>query len=291
MAEVRLIAMPYELGRLREGVGRGPERLLELGAAGVVEAAGTTVRVEIVELSQPHDNEIDAAFELMALVAGRVRSAVADGAFPVVLSGSCFAAVGVVAGLDERAPGVVWFDAHGDFNEPSTAVSGYVDGMGVAILTGSAWQALRETVLGAPPVPESAVVLAGVRDLDQPEEPRLAASRIAVLDPQRLAAPGALVAAVSALDPAPTALYLHIDLDVLDAEVNVFSSPGGPAEAELEALVGALLGDPRVRALSLTAYDPACDAAGRIPAVAMRLLSAVAAAAAGGASSRSASRS
>ena len=79
----------------------------------------------------------------------RVRLARQDGAFPVVLSGSCFAAVGVVAGLEESEPSVVWFDAHADFNEPVTSVSGYFDGMGLAVLTGSAWQGLLATVPGA----------------------------------------------------------------------------------------------------------------------------------------------
>ena len=49
-------------------------------------------------------------------------------AFPVVLAGSCFAGVGVVAGLAEPAPAVVSLDAHSDFNEPATAISGYFDG-------------------------------------------------------------------------------------------------------------------------------------------------------------------
>lgn len=48
------------------------------------------------------DNEVDASFDLIRMVSARVRAAVREGAFPVVVSGSCFlAAVGVVAGLDD----------------------------------------------------------------------------------------------------------------------------------------------------------------------------------------------
>ena len=50
--------------------------------------------------------------------------------------------------------------------------------MGLSVLTGSAWQALREIVDEAAPVPESAVVLAGARDLDLAEAERLDAAAI-----------------------------------------------------------------------------------------------------------------
>ena len=60
----------------------------------------------------------------MGLISERVAAARADGAFPVVLSGSCFASVGIVAGLAEPAPGVVWFYAHSDFNTPDTTIEG-----------------------------------------------------------------------------------------------------------------------------------------------------------------------
>jgi hypothetical protein len=55
----RVIAMPYEVGRLREGVGRGPEHLLEQGAEAALASGGATVTTELVELDAPADNEVD----------------------------------------------------------------------------------------------------------------------------------------------------------------------------------------------------------------------------------------
>lgn len=148
MSEIRLLVVPYELGGLRHGVGRGPERLLERGAEEALAGSGADVRTEVLELEEEFDNEIDASFALIRMLSAEVRESVRDGAFPVVLSGSCFASVGIVAGLDEPSPGVVWFDAHGDFNTPETTESGYFDGMGLAVLTGSAWQGMLATVEG-----------------------------------------------------------------------------------------------------------------------------------------------
>ena len=187
MTDYHLIVVPYELGRLRDGVGNGPERLLEAGAEDVLASSGGSVRTQLVELdpafNQTGRGEVDACFELIRLVAERVRGAVEDGAFPVILSGSCFAGVGVVAGLAEPDPAVVWFDAHSDFNSPDTSTEGYFDGMGLAVLTGGAWQAMHARVPGARPVPESAVILAGARDFDPPEVRRLEASAVTQLQP------------------------------------------------------------------------------------------------------------
>ena len=276
MSSYRLIVVPYELGRLRDGVGNGPERLLAAGAEEVLAASGAHVRREVVALdpsfNQTGRGDGDACFELIRQVAERVRVAVDDGAFPVVLSGSCFAAVGVVAGLAEPDPAVVWFDAHSDFNSPETSTEGYFDGMGLAVLTGGAWQAMHARVPGARPVPESAVILAGARDFDPPEVRRLEAAAVTHLRPDEL---GGLVGALTAIAPAPTGVYLHVDLDVLDideARVNIYASPGGPTGAELGDLVGAVCRGSPVRALSLTAYDPGFDLNGRVPPIALGLL-------------------
>ena len=283
MTRVPLVVVPYELGRYREGVGCGPEHLLELGAADVLASNGADVEVRTVRLDARWNasgaGEGDAAFELIRLVAAEVRHARRDGALPVVLSGSCFGAVGVVAGLDEAVPGVVWFDSHGDFNEPATTTEGYIDGMGLAILTGSAWQGMLGTVPGARPVPESYVVLAAARSFDPPEERRLHASRIVQMSTDVLRSPTNLVDALAGLSPRITGLYVHLDLDVLDAataQANLYTTPNGLNAHELDALITALLETFPVHAISLTAYDPSFDRDDRVPPIALRVLRIVA---------------
>ena len=247
-------------------------------------SAGAEVGLELLELDwdfneRSGSGEDDACFELMGLVSKRVAAARAEGAFPVILSGSCFAGVGVVAGLGERAPGVVWLDAHSDFNTPETSLEGYLDGMGLAMLTGGAWQRLVAEVPGARPVPETAALLVGARDFDEPDKLRLDESDVRLVEAASLRSPEELLAAIEGLDPEPSGLYLHVDLDVLDSEVagvNVYSAPGGVDADELEALVAAVLDGGNVRALSLTAYDPARDPEGRVPPIAIRLLRAAA---------------
>jgi arginase len=273
MSAFRVIVMPYELGRLRDGVGRGPERLLDAGAAEALGSAGAAVETEMVEFEGRFSSEVNTSFDLMRQVSERVRAAREDGAFPVILSGSCFAAVGVMAGLAEPAPAVVWLDAHADFNTPESTVFGYFDGMGLAILTGGAWRSMRAALPGAGPVPEEAVVLAGARDLDENERMRLRESRITHLSPEALTSAGPLLEAVEPMSP--SGVYVHVDLDVLDpadGRVNIYSAPGGVRAGQLEAIVSELLERLPVRALSLTAYDPEADPDGRVPPIALGLL-------------------
>jgi arginase len=279
MTAFRVIAMPYELGRLRDGVGRGPERLLEAGAADALASAGAQVATEAVTFDGRVSSEVNTSFDLIGQISERVGAALADGAFPVILSGSCFAAVGVMAGLAEPSPGVVWLDAHADFNTPDSTVYGYFDGMGLAIITGGAWRSMRAAVPGAGPIPEQAVVLAGARDLDENERARLRESKLTHLPIERLEGPDAVVAAVESITP--SGLYLHVDLDVLDPEdgrANIYAAPGGLRAEQLEAIVVALLERFPVRALSLTAYDPDVDPEGKVPPIALRLLRRLAAA-------------
>lgn len=283
MTEICLLAVPYEVGAERIGVGRGPERLLEAGAEAALRSRGAEVRLEFIELREHRrdesgTSEAGAAFELIELVAERVRAAVADAAFPVLLSGSCFAGIGVASGLDEDSLGVLWFDAHGDFNTPESTIDGYFDGMPLAILTGGAWPNLVDRA-GVRTVSESAVVLAGARDFDPLEERRLESSEVFHLPVSEIGGDDDVARVATELDPTPSGLYLHVDLDVLDsaeAKVNIYSASGGLTGAQLEAHVRSLLASGKVRAVSLTAYDPEVDADGRVPPIAIRLLERVA---------------
>jgi arginase len=289
MTEIRLLALPYEVSAPRMGVGRGPERLLAAGAEEALGAHGAAISIEMIELGEDlrdrsGASEAKAAFELMRLLADGVARAISDGAFPVILSGSCFASVGVVTGLGESSPGVAWFDAHGDFNSPESTIDGYFDGMPLAILTGSAWSSMVAE-RGLATVREPAVVLAGARDFDPLEQKRLEASEVRHLPPVEIDGEDAVARGVQGMDPAASGLYLHVDLDVLDSEeatVNIYSAPDGLSSAQLEAQVRSLLATCPVRAVSLTAYDPEVDPEGRVPPIALRLLGAVADHLAGG---------
>jgi arginase len=193
----------------------------------------------------PDAGDWDRLAVLYLAVASAVAAACAAGACPVVLSGDCTTALGTVAGLQAGHPdvGVVWFDAHGDVQTPETTASGYLGGMPLRLLTGYRPELIADR-LGLRPVPESAIVLAGARDLDPPEVSYLAGAQLSRSE----------VAGLTAASVPELPLYVHVDLDVLDpAEVPGlrFPAPAGPSAGELAAALRLLTGTGRVVAIGL----------------------------------------
>ena len=168
VADIRLIVVPYEIGRLRDGVGAGagaPARARGGRRRSPRAALRVETSVDRARRARRQRDRHELRGHRPGGRGGPLRP-VDAGELPVVLSGSCFAAVGVVAGLGEPRPGVVWLDAHGDYNEPETSVYGYLDGMGHG---DSGRRRLAGPRRAGPGVqrrsPESAVVHAGGRAL------------------------------------------------------------------------------------------------------------------------------
>jgi arginase len=278
--DIHLFSVPYDTARRGERMGAGPEHLLAAGAAERLRAHGHRVRVE--EITLPDDTfpaEIRTAFELQRAVAVGVRSAAATGSLPVVLAGNCnVAALGMLAGLRARNVGVLWFDAHGDYNTPETTIGGFLDGMALAMATGRCWIQLLERLPGFEPVAPSNVLLLGARDLDPLEASLLAESRVTRLQPADVDA--GLAAALDRMQQRIRDVYVHVDLDVLDpakhGSANAFAAPDGLGVDQVVSAIRTAARRFRVRGAALTAYDPAFDADGRTCRAALALLEALA---------------
>jgi arginase len=279
--QIQVLTVPYDSAQRNQRMGAGPQRLLARGLKQSLRAKGHDVLSRVVELPDGWHAEIEAAFSLMRSLAEAVGQARAAGRFPLILSGNCNTAVGTMAGLGDQT-GVLWFDAHGDFNTPETTVGGFLDGMALAILTGRCWRELAKGVPGFRPVPEQRVHLLGVRDLDPLEQQALSASAITVSAPGDVRS--AVTSAIRDLTGEVEGVYLHLDLDVLDpsvGRVNQYAAPGGLSLAELERAVAAVGEALPIAAATLSAYDPAFDEDGRVSAAAFRLAGMILQAAAG----------
>jgi arginase len=264
----RTFLVPYDSGHRGWRMGAGPLRLLARGdlpgaAPVAVEAASRL--------------EIAAAFELARGLASEVLEAAAAGQGALVLSGNCgVAALGVTSGVWAEDLGVVWFDAHGESETPETTRSGYLDGMGLSILTGRCWQGPMSLTPPLRTLPAGRILLAGARDLSDAERRSHAESGM-------LLAPGAQVrgggwdAALARLAEAGVGrVYLHLDLDVLDpdavAPANTFAAPGGLTGGELLGAIDAVLARFPLAGAALASWDPSVDREGRVEGVAVAAL-------------------
>jgi arginase len=268
--DIRIIAVPYDSGHPGRRMGAGPNHLLENGFSEGLQVGGRKPSVTTVRHEREPTAEVATAFKLQCLVSGRVRRALADGEFPLVLSGNCNTAVGTLSGAGPEGLGLVWFDAHGEFNTPETTTTGFIDGMGLAIAVGHCWKAMARGVIGFFAVPEENVVMVGVRDVEPAEQERLDTSEIAVVGADLMEKPGlgALATALDALKNRVGRIYVHLDLDVLDpgmvGKANEFAAEGGPNEQELQAALGMVRERFEVAAFGIASYDPIFDADGRV---------------------------
>lgn len=277
MARVVLVVVPYDSGHRGVRMGCGPQHLLEAGLADALEGDGHEVQVTTMETALEPPAEIAVSFDLARSIAGAVRDARADDRFPLVLAGGCFSAIGTLAGTDPPRTAVLWLDAHGDFNTPDTTVSGFLDGMALATMTGRCWRGLLASVPGFAPLPDHRLLLIGARTLDAPEEAMAAAlgiQRVRADDFRRAGADAAVAPKIARLSAAVDQFYLHVDLDVLDprvARANEYATPGGLTVEEIGDVVVAAAAHRPIAAASLTALDPAFDRGGRAARAALEI--------------------
>lgn len=271
--DVQLLAVPYDSGNHRARMGAGPEALLEAGLERALQEKGHRVHTKVAELPDGSWHaEIQTSFELMRMVSSAVREARESGRLPIVLAGNCNTAVGTLAGLGAGV-GVAWFDAHGDFNTPETTTSGFLDGTAVAIITGRCWTQLAATVPEFEPVPDDRVCLIGTRDIDPLEGVLLDESGVDVIEPGKLRSD--LAHTLASIRQRVQKMYVHLDLDVLDAEVaaaNNFAVSGGLTIEDVEYALSQIAEHFRIAGVTLSAYDPAADTDGAAARAAIRLI-------------------
>jgi len=278
--KIQFLLVPYDSGRREWRMGRGPSYLLKHGVGSGIRALGHEVEAEYVEPggvhrpNPPASTEIATSFSLYRELAARARDVRSRGALPIVVAGNCGATLGAVAAAmsnDKRDVGVLWLDAHGDFNTPESTTSGFLDGMSLAVLTGRCWTTLAGGIPGFAPVPERNVVLAGVRDLDAAEELLLEDSEVGVVRGPSIREAGverALAPALDQLRERVERIHVHLDADVIDARearANVFAAEGGLTISQLVDVARAAASRFEIVSIAVTAYDPAIDTDSAVP--------------------------
>jgi len=262
---VQVILVPYDSGQKNVRMGRGPESFIQHGLSEVLQQDGHVVEVEHIDLRSSFSAEIGSAFELNRILSSRVRAAVDDKRFPIVLAGNCNCSVGTLAGVGHKEMGLVWFDGHGDFNTPETTVSGFLDGMALAIATGRCWRKLSAGIPDFYPVAERDVILVGSRDFDQEEKNMLDGSGIVLVSGtyiRHMNIVEALKPALGALEPRVKQVHVHIDLDALDpgqTPANHLAPPDGLFPGEMELAIRMIRGRFQISSACIAAYDPECD--------------------------------
>jgi arginase len=247
---VSLIKMPYRGERNLPDISDSPDYLEAGGLAKLVEQQGCRLRPASTVALGPDERKAYGEWNRLGLANGQLARIVAaevkEGSFPVGLLANCSSIMGMLGGLQRSGPtsrplrvGMVFIDAHGDFNTPETTLSGMLGGMPVAVSAGLCLTRLRLKSGLDPALPERHIVLAGARDLDPLEQDlldRSAVERLSVEDIKTRSA--GIERQMKRLEGLTDVIYVHVDMDVLDPpEVSghPLTVPGGPTSRELAA--------------------------------------------------------
>jgi arginase len=160
-----------------------------------------------------------------------------------------------LAGEKPFRVGLIYLDAHADFNTPETTLSGMLGGMDVAVAAGLCLTRLRLKVGLDPALPTKYIVMGGLRDVDPLEQELLDRSDVEFLTTEDLRRPSSEIdRQMERLGRLTDVIYVHIDMDVLDpAEVrgHALNVPEGPASSELAAAVERMFKHPKVQAIGI----------------------------------------
>ncbi len=231
MRDIAIIGTPVDLGAGRRGVDMGPSAIRYAGLKERLEALGHRVRdlgnihVPLVEqIALPAAGEklryLDALVAINLALAEQVAAVVADGSFPLVLGGDHSLSIGSIGGVARgRRVGVIWIDAHGDFNTPETTPSGNIHGMSVAALTGRGHPQLASLLGSGAVLRDTDIAMVGIRDLDAREREALRASGIHVFtmhDIDRRGLASVMEDAIMRVTVNTAGFHVSLDMDALD---------------------------------------------------------------------------
>ena len=280
MREAHIIGVSLDLGGNRRGVDMGPsafriaglaEKLSTLGFPVVDEGDLVAPIPEVKSFGDPTKKYVREIAKVCERLYKTSLAALEKGGIPIVLGGDHSLAAGSVAATadfvrrENKPLGLIWVDAHGDMNTPSTSISGNVHGMPLAALLGSEPAELSRIGGFSPKVQPERTVLIGIRNLADREKEIVRGSRVKVFTIKDVDRAGIAVVVEEALAIAgrgTAGVHVSFDLDVCDPTIAPgVGTPvkGGLDYREAHLLMEMVADSGLLRALDLVEVNPILD--------------------------------
>lgn len=231
--KVKIIGVPMDLGADRRGVDMGPSAIryaklqnrLKKNDIFVKDFGNIKVpnpETEIIKNPKlKYFCEIAKTSEKLANI---VYSTKGEGFIPLILGGDHSISLGSIAGVSKflKNIGVIWIDAHGDFNTDITTPTGNIHGMPLAASLGIGNKVLTEIGDFSPKVMPQNTVLVGVRSIDKKEAELIKKSGIHVFTMEHIDFYGmrdVMSKAIRLAGNNTKGIHLSFDIDVLDPSI------------------------------------------------------------------------
>ena len=289
-APIQVIGAPQDLGQARRGVDMGPSAIRVAGLAARLETLGYEVvdagdvpcgNMSTAALADPKLRFVDEVVRDVEALADAVEKAVRAGHFPLVLGGDNSISIGTLAGLARVEPlqGIIWVDAHADFNTPETSPSGNIHGMPVAAILGYGDRRLVEAGGVSPKALDANTVMIGLRDVDPGEAERLRRSSIRFFTMREVDERGMRDVAREAVEVVAAGgvnhVHLCFDMDAIDprhAPGTGTPVPGGLTYRESHLLMEVLHDTRIVTSAEVVEVNPVLDVRNQTAAMAVDLI-------------------
>jgi arginase len=285
-SSIRIIGVPMDLGQSRRGVDMGPSALRYAGLSQRLRKLGITVE-DVGNISVPVRDTLPESGGMAFLpsvikaceqIYEQGKKAVAENCIPLFIGGDHSIAVGTVGGITDAVPsGLLWIDAHGDFNTPESSPSGNIHGMPLAALMGLGQPELVNLGRPGAKIKSSDVILIGTRDLDPEERRLLKDSRLGIYSMREIDERGiadVVREALARLQHLPR-VHVSLDMDSLDPmDAPGVGTPvaGGISYREAHLLMEILADTGCVGSIDVVEINPILDERNQTAEIAAELL-------------------
>lgn len=285
---VAILGIPIDLGTQTLGVDMGPSALRYGEITKKLEKADFSVldigNIECKSRDQVNmgDRKLKYLSEIVRVcesVAKVVDGEIKKGNKIVALGGDHSLTIGTVSGAAKALNaelGLIYIDAHGDFNTEKTTLSGNIHGMTLSALAGIGNSRLTNIYIKGAKVNKENILLVGATDLDKEEEKLLKKEHIRSFDMLDILAKnfGELFGMISSIGTSSKNVWVSLDLDAIDSVYAPgvgIPSRGGLTYREIVAITKYIGKKCNVVGLDIVEYNPTRDIEGRTADLAIEL--------------------
>ena len=228
---------------------------------------------------------IEHVAEQCERVATSVQSTLAEGYFPIVLSGDHSSALGTMSGIKAKYPdktlGVIWLDAHADIHSPFTSPSGNIHGMPLAAALGYdnlqyqinqpddatllQWNKMKNIGIEGAKILSKNLIYFGLRDYEEAEEKVIHDHDIKYFKVEELRFKGLKNCVQEAIQLLFSCeiLYISFDVDSMDCDRISYGTgtpvPSGFNQEEIIQIIQLLQATGKVKCIEFTEVNPLLD--------------------------------
>lgn len=280
--KVHILEVPLDYGGKRHGSDMGPSAIRLAGLRSKLESLGhsvnynqdvvKTIPQEYVEAgNNPKAKYLKPIVDACTEMAGRVEEILNNDEFPLMLGGDHSIVMGSLAGMHAWCKkqnlklGVLYVDAHGDFNTTETTLSGNIHGQCLAASAGYGLKELVNIYESEQKVNPQNICFVGCRDLDPGEKKLMHEAGVTVFtvsDIDRMGFAEVVKKVKLFFKTHVDVVHISFDMDALDPSIAPGTGvpvPGGMVYREALILMEEMAALNMVKSMEIVEVNPILD--------------------------------